>query len=136
MPNSSAGILRQYGNKIGFLYRLLDAAIILATLNIALFITHGETMDQQYALAGSWAVLLFLVTSTANHLYGSWRMDSLHSAATAALASWFWSALLLVFFVFLTKTSNYYFYFVRLKNSLMCTPYDIMQFIVYMRVVN
>jgi type I restriction enzyme R subunit len=29
-----------------------------------------------------------------------------------------------------------YFYFVRLKNSLMRTPYDIMQFIVYMRVVN
>jgi len=108
MPTSSAGLLRQYGAKIAFLYRLLDAAIILTALNIALFITHGETMNQQYALAGSWAVLLFLATSGVNHLYGSWRMDSLHSAVAAVLANWLWTALLLVFFVFLTKTSSDY----------------------------
>lgn len=108
MPTTSAGFLRQYGAKIAFLYRLLDVAIIVVTLDLALFLTHGEAMDHQYAFAASWAALLFLGTAGINHLYGSWRMDSLHSVVTAVLVSWFWAALLLVFFVFLTKTSSDY----------------------------
>jgi putative colanic acid biosynthesis UDP-glucose lipid carrier transferase len=108
MPQSSDGLLRPHGAKVAFLHRILDAVTILLTLSIALFFTHDEAFNQQYALAGSWAVLLFLGTSGVNHLYGSWRMDSLRSAAVAVLSNWFWTALLLVFFGFLTKTSSDY----------------------------
>ena len=108
MPSSSSGLLRQHSFELALLHRLLDAFVIFFALSLAMCVTQGELMNQQYALAGYWAALLFLTIAGSYHLYGSWRVESLQSVVAATLLSWSWTVMLLVFLAFLTKMSSDY----------------------------
>ncbi len=104
----SSGLLRPYSSHIAFLHRTLDATVIVIALTLAWTANHQGAIEQEYILAGAWAVLLFLTIGDSQHLYGSWRVEPLKATAAATVMTWFWTAVALVFFAFLTKTSSNY----------------------------
>ncbi|RKT50783.1 putative colanic acid biosynthesis UDP-glucose lipid carrier transferase [Azonexus fungiphilus] len=108
MASMSSGLVRPHSSKIGFFHRLLDAAVILLSLTVALQITRDLEFSGQYAQAGVWGVMIFLMIGGARHLYSSWRLVPVHEAVTATLVAWFWTMVALVFLAFLSKTSSDY----------------------------
>ncbi|UCV13942.1 undecaprenyl-phosphate glucose phosphotransferase [Quatrionicoccus australiensis] len=108
MSLMSSGLVRPHSSKIAFLHRVLDGAVILFALFIAMQLTHDLEFDRHYAQAAAWAVMLFLTFGGARQIYGSWRTESLPRAVFATLVTWFWSAMCLVLLAFLTKTSSDY----------------------------
>lgn len=108
MASMSSGLVRPHSSKIGFLHRALDAAIILISLAVSLQLTRGLEFSSQYAQAGVWGVLIFMMIGGARYLYSSWRLVPIHEAVSATLVTWFWTAVALVFLAFLSKSSSDY----------------------------
>lgn len=106
MTAMSGGLVRPHSSKVGFIHRLLDVAVILISLAVSLQLTHGLELSGQYAQAGVWAALIFLMIGGAMHLYASWRLMPVHAAVTATLLAWLWTALAMLVLAFLCKTSS------------------------------
>lgn len=108
MDSMSTGLVRPHSSKIGFFHRLFDALVILFSLIVALQVTRDLPFSGQYAQAGVWGVMIFLMIGGARHLYSSWRLVPVHEAVMATLEVWFWTAVALVFLAFLSKSSSDY----------------------------
>lgn len=104
-----SGLLRPHSSKIAFFHRVLDGAVILAMLALAIELTHDELeFAGQYATLGIWAVLIFLGFGGMRHLYGSSRTLPLHGAVSETVVNWLLTAGVLVCLGFLTKMSADY----------------------------
>ncbi len=108
MASFSSGLVRPHSSKIGFLHRMLDAMVILFSLVISLHVTRDLEFAGQYAQAGVWGALIFLMIGGARNLYSSWRLVPIHEAVAATLVVWFSTALVLISLAFLSKTSSDY----------------------------
>ena len=102
----SPGLVRPHSSKIAFLRRIFDGLTIFGSLSVALQVTHGLALEDQYLQAGVLAVLVYLMVGGARQIYGSWRTLSLHEAVLTTVINWFWTAVALVFLAFLGKTSS------------------------------
>ncbi len=108
MASFSSGLVRPHSSKIGFLHRMLDAMVILFSLVISLHVTRDLEFAGQYAQAGVWGAMIFLMIGGARNLYSSWRLVPVHEAVAATLVVWFSTALVLISLAFLSKTSSDY----------------------------
>lgn len=103
----SSGLVRPHSSKIAFIHRGIDAAVIFATLLVAMGVTHDLSLhERNYLQLGVWSVLIFSMVGTTQQVYGSWRVQPLHMAVAATLITWFWTAIILVCLAFLTKSSS------------------------------
>ena len=108
MSLMSQGLVRPHSSKIAFFHRIIDALVILVALAISLEMTHGLDLEGPYVQAGILAVLLFSMFGSSQQLYGSWRLEPLHSAVSKTLLVWLWTAIALIVIGFLGKTSSDY----------------------------
>ncbi|MBL8485156.1 MAG: undecaprenyl-phosphate glucose phosphotransferase [Rhodocyclaceae bacterium] len=111
MSKHTLGLIRPHGTKFAFVQRLLDAALILLGLQLALLTLPGGgggLASLNYSLAAGWSVLVFLTVADARHLYASTRLESLPAEARGVLAAWGVTLAILVALAFASKTSATY----------------------------
>jgi len=104
VPNLSSGAIRPLSSTLAILHRLLDAALIAASLEFACWL-YSVSPGLQYRLAAAWAIALFFFIAEIRGIYGSWRVASLQQEAAQILSVWLPVVLGLILLAFLTKTS-------------------------------
>lgn len=101
------GLIRPHNAKLSFLHRVLDGGVIAVSLyacNLAL----GVPPTIYYGLAGTLAVLLFLLFAEIKGVYNSWRLDPIGREVNHVLIAWMLVGCFLVILAFLSKTSEIY----------------------------
>ncbi|HZW23960.1 MAG TPA: undecaprenyl-phosphate glucose phosphotransferase [Gallionella sp.] len=101
------GLIRPHNAKLSFLHRVLDGGVIAVSLyacNLAL----GVPPTIYYGLAGTLAVLLFLLFAEIKGVYHSWRLDPIGREVNHVLIAWMLVVCSLVILAFLSKTSEIY----------------------------
>jgi len=107
MMNLPGGLIRPHNAKLSFLHRLLDGGVIVVSLYVCNLIL-GVPPTIYYELAGTWAVLLFLLFAEIKGVYNSWRLDPIGREVNHVLIAWILVGCSLVIFAFLSKTSEIY----------------------------
>jgi putative colanic acid biosynthesis UDP-glucose lipid carrier transferase len=101
------GMIRQHGSELSIFHRMLDAAIILATLWVC-GKGYGVALGLQYQLGGLVAVLGFLFFAELHLLYSSWRADSMGREAWSIMSIWLLTCCVMLALVFLSKISIHF----------------------------
>jgi len=102
MPGAASRITLSY------LHRFADCAVILLTLQLAIYLYDPASMSVRYWLAGLVAVLGFIATAELTHLYSSWRVYAIRQEIAELTAVYVAVGGMLVVIAFLTKTSDQY----------------------------
>jgi putative colanic acid biosynthesis UDP-glucose lipid carrier transferase len=105
--NSSGGLIKPLGGKLGVLSRILDGLLIFAALWVCGHLFNVE-LHTPYWFALAWAVILFLLIAEARGLYQSWRLAPIYQEAVQVALVWMTVFMLLVVLAFSTKTSVIY----------------------------
>ncbi len=103
----NTGIIRNNVNSFAIAYRLIDLVVIQLVLVIAAF-GHGLTYDSNYFEISLVGCLSFLLTSESFTLYRSWRSGSFNQIAFCTLMSWVMATLLILLYLFFTKSAETY----------------------------
>ncbi len=101
------GLIRPHNAKLSFLHRLLDGGVIVVSL-YACNLILGVPPTIYYGLAGTLAVLLFLLFAEIKGVYNSWRLDPIGREVNHVLIAWMLVGCFLVILAFLSKTSEIY----------------------------
>ena len=101
------GLIRQYSSALGILHRVLDALLITGCVYLAGSL-HDVPITGHYHLVTAWAIVLFLLLAESRGLYGSWRTLHIRDESLRVMLVWVLVVLCLVFFGFVTKTSEQY----------------------------
>lgn len=100
--------MSQSGSRMGLISSLLDAATIGGLLWL-LSISYHRAWDSGYTQVLVGAVGLFFYFAQTQDLYRSWRGSSMmRQEFIGILVAWFWAILVILFFVYATKTSAEY----------------------------
>ena len=108
MSFRSQGLVRPHSSKLAFVHRVLDGVAIIGALELALALTDREVSEVQYGQLGAWAVLLFVMIGGARHIYGSSRIEPLHTVVMSSVFTWLLTVVALVFLAFLGKSTADY----------------------------
>ena len=68
VPNLSSGAIRPLSSTLAILHRLLDAALIAASLEFACWL-YSVSPGLQYRLAAAWAIALFFFIAEIRGIY-------------------------------------------------------------------
>ncbi len=101
------GLIRNHELEFALFYRVIDLAIIVSVLALAMLI-HGQQPSSVYLLCGLLSCVSFLLASESVHLYRSWRMSAFHNQAGLMLLSWCFAVTSLLVFGYFSKTSAEY----------------------------
>ena len=104
---ASRGFIQSNQVAFGAVYRLLDVAVILLLLEVAVAIfSVGRSME--YLTLGLTAVILFLLFAESTQLYRSWRGAALARNLTVASVAWVFACVLIFTIGFFAKVSEIY----------------------------
>ena len=103
------GFIRQLHSKLQAISRLLDIALIIATLQLSLFL-YKTPLNDQYLLTCLIATGLFGIFAENNEIYQGWRGDPMFDESIRILLSWLGA--------FALMTSGAYLYGTKFDYSL------------------
>lgn len=105
MKSGVSGLIRPYSSSLGFLHRLLDIFIVVATLWLCALL-YSADFNQYLWLAVAWAIAFFIFFAEARGVYHSWRINSFQDESVAIIFTWLSVIASLIVFAFLTKISE------------------------------
>ncbi|MGF1765705.1 undecaprenyl-phosphate glucose phosphotransferase [Aliivibrio kagoshimensis] len=105
MPNN--GLIKSHEMEFAFLYRLTDIFFISISLYISSYLIL-QTFTKDYFLAGTLAVLSFMLAAESSNLYRSWRVNTFKEHINATLLPWIFSSVIILSVGYFTKTSEAY----------------------------
>ena len=101
------GLIRQFSSAFGILHRILDASLVFGCMHVAGAL-YGAPVTGAYHLVSVWAIVLYLLMAEARGVYGSWRTSHVRDESLRIALVWVVVVLCLVFFGFVTKTTDEY----------------------------
>lgn len=104
---SSSGLIRPHSSSLAMVQRLLDALLICLAMVLAGGL-RNVSMDRDYLIVVSLAVLIFLLFAETKGLYKSWRTENLRDEISGVVVVWFAVVISLVVLAFATKMSAFY----------------------------
>jgi len=101
------GLLRPHYPKLTLIYLIIDMSTIVASLALILA-GHELVWQDRYSFAVLVILFFFLFFARRNHIYQSWRTESVNQELLQLWLSWIGAAFGLLLLVFMFKTSTDY----------------------------
>jgi putative colanic acid biosynthesis UDP-glucose lipid carrier transferase len=100
--SADKGIIRPYSFMLILINRISDALLVFACLIGTMGLAPGPSTEA--AWVGMLAVVVFALSAEHNQLYRSWRVAPLHDEMSATWRSWFTTAMVVIFALYLLES--------------------------------